>query len=150
MDLIDDRLFIFGSVLTTANKLDTLLEREFSKLGMTTKQWFLSMIIDSLFDSPPTIKEVARAMGSSHQNVKQVALKLQQKGLLALEKDPKDSRITRLRLTEQNKIFWEKAQEKGTQFNQAVFKNLDEAELKFTRNVMQKIWLNLLDIEKEN
>ena len=27
---------------------------------------------------PPTIKEVAREMGSSHQNVKQIALKLEQ------------------------------------------------------------------------
>lgn len=150
LDSMEDRQLIFGIVLVVANKLDTLLERDMSPFGMTSKQWFLSVIIDSLFDKPPTIKEVAAAMGSSHQNVKQVALKLEQKGHLKLEKDPKDARVTRLKLTEQNRDFWEKTQKKGEEFMSAVFDNLGEEELKYTSKALKKILSNLEKLENGN
>ncbi len=41
-------------------------------------------------------------MGTSHQNTKQIAIKLEEKGFLVMEKDTKDKRI--LRLTPTNKI----------------------------------------------
>jgi DNA-binding MarR family transcriptional regulator len=66
--------------------MNTLLERELKEYGITTKQWFLSETINSLFDAHPTLTEVGNAMGSSHQNVKQVAMKLQEKGCLSLKK----------------------------------------------------------------
>jgi len=75
-DLLPDKQYIFGALLIISNRLDTLLERELKCFGVTSKQWYLSMIIDTLFDNPPTLKEAAKEMGSSHQNVKQVALKL--------------------------------------------------------------------------
>ena len=86
IDKMSDRQYLFGAIFIVANRVDTMLEREFKRFGITTKQWFLSIIIENLFDKPPTIKEVAKEMGSSHQNVKQVALKLEQKGLLVLQK----------------------------------------------------------------
>ncbi len=79
---IPDEPMIFALLLIISNKMNTLLDREFKEFDVTTKQWFLSETIKSLFDTSPTMKELASEMGSSHQNIKQVALKLQQKGLL--------------------------------------------------------------------
>lgn len=149
LEVLGDREFIFGTLFVVANKLDTLLERELDQYGMTAKQWFLSIALDTLFDEPPTIKEVARSMGSSHQNVKQVALKLEQKGLLLMEKDPKDGRATRLKLTEQSQAFWEKMQKKGFEFREAVFKDLEREELTVTRRALQRVWSNLEKLEND-
>jgi DNA-binding MarR family transcriptional regulator len=113
LEIMDDMQYLFGTIFVVSNRIDALLEREFNKFDITTKQWFLSIIIDNLFDSPPTIKEVAREMGSSHQNVKQIALKLEQKGLLILEKDREDARVTRLKLTENGHDFWIKIRGEG-------------------------------------
>lgn len=78
IEIMDDCSYLFGTIFILANRMDTLLQREFEKFDITTKQWFLSIIIDNLFDNPSTIKEAAKEMGGSHQNVKQVALKLEE------------------------------------------------------------------------
>ena len=106
MDLMPDQKFIFGSVQIVANQIDTLLERELKEHHLTTKQWLLTIVVENTFDHAPTIKEVAKGMGSSHQNIKQVALKLEQKGFVIMEKDPKDARITRIKLTDARRFFW--------------------------------------------
>jgi len=66
--------------------MDTLLERELKEYDVTAKQWLLTAVLANSFDNPPTIKEVAREMGSSHQNVKQLALSLNKRACLFLKK----------------------------------------------------------------
>ncbi len=147
---MEDKQYIFGALFTVANRMDTLLERELKEFGITTKQWFLSIIIDSLFEEPPTMKEAARESGSSHQNVKQVALKLQEKGLVSLEKDKKDSRVTRLKMTEQSNMFWEKTQPRAIEFTEDIFRDIDRNDLASARTVLQKIFYNLSERESRN
>ena len=150
VDKMSDRQYLFGMIFIVANRVDTMLEREFKRFGITTKQWFLSVIIDNLFDIPPTMKEAAKEMGSSHQNVKQVALKLEQKGLLILEKDKRDARVTRLKLSESNYDLWDKLRGEGTAFTQALFKNIEKDELEVARRVMQKLQLNINEMDTKS
>lgn len=144
---IPDDAMIFGLLLIISNKMNTLLEREFKEFDVTTKQWFLSETINSLFDSPPTLKEAANAMGSSHQNIKQVAMKLQQKGLLLLEKDKKDARVTRLRMTEKSYAFWKQTDPKGAIFRAKMFKGMDVKDIAATKSLLVKILSNLVETE---
>lgn len=146
-NLIPDEPMIFALLLIISNKMNTLLDREFKEFDVTTKQWFLSETIKSLFDTPPTMKELASEMGSSHQNIKQVSLKLQQKDLLKLEKDNKDARITRLRLTEQSNDFWGKTDPKGTAFREKMFKEMRKEDIEATRLLLEKMLINLTEIE---
>ncbi len=146
-NVIPDDAMIFGLLLIISNKMNTLLERELKEFDVTTIQWFLSETINSLFDSPPTLKEAANAMGSSHQNVKQVAMKLQQKGLLTLEKDKKDARVTRLRMTDQSNDFWKRTDPKGAIFREKMFKELDANDIARTRHLLEKLLSNLAEIE---
>ena len=107
MDILDKQKFIFGSLFLVANRLQVIGDNYLGKDGITTKQWFLSAII-SQFKKPPTLREVAEIMGSSRQNVKQLALKLCEKEFLTIEKDEQDARALRLKLTEKSRLFWEK------------------------------------------
>lgn len=142
-----DEAMIIGLLLIITNKMNTLLEREFKEFDVTTTQWFLSETINSLFDSPPTLKEAAYAMGSSHQNIKQVALKLQQKGLLTLEKDKKDARVTRLNMTKQSYEFWKQTDPKGAIFRERMFKEMDSNDIEKIRHLLEKLLSNLAEIE---
>ena len=148
--LMKDKQFLFGSIFIAANRVDTLLEKEFKRFDVTSKQWFLSIVLDNLFDSPPTIKAVAKEMGSSHQNVKQLALKLEQKGLLIFEKDKRDSRITRLKLSEASVEFWSEIRKEGVLFTKELFKEISEEDMKIARKVMQRILFNIGEIDKKN
>ena len=149
IEIMNDQKYLFGALFIVANRMDTMLQREFNRFDITTKQWFLSVIIEKLFDKPPTMKEVAKEMGSSHQNVKQVALKLEQKGLLILEKDKRDARVTRLKLTENSYNFWNKIRGEGTAFTQALFKDIDKEELEVARRVMQKMIININEMDNK-
>ena len=147
-DSMKDQKFVLGSVLVIANKMDTLLERELKEYDVTAKQWLLTAILANSFDNPPTIKEVAREMGSSHQNVKQVALKLEQRGLLVFEKDQKDARVTRLKLTDQIYEFSQLTQSKATSFTQALFKGIEKEDMTKARVVLQKMLSNLTEMDQ--
>ena len=143
-----DQKFVFGSVLVIANRMDTLLERDLKEYDVTAKQWLLTAVLANSFDKPPTIKEVAREMGSSHQNVKQLALKLEQKGLLVFEKDKKDARVTRLKLTDEIYEFSKLTQSKAISFTQAVFKGIEKDDMSKARAVLQKMLSNLTEMDQ--
>jgi Transcriptional regulators len=83
-----------------SNKFQVIGDQYLGREGITTKQWFLTAMISQFGDKAPTLSEVGELMGSSRQNVKQLALKLEEKGFLTIEKDEQDSRALRLRLTE--------------------------------------------------
>ena len=151
IEIMDDCSYLFGTIFILANRMDTLLQREFKKFDITTKQWFLSIIIDNLFDNPPTIKEAAKEMGSSHQNEKQVALKLEEKGVLTLERDPKDARATKHKLTEKSNEFGKLIREEGSMFHQKLFNDIDKDDLAIARKVIQTMLLHIdeMDDRKE-
>ncbi len=147
IESLKDKKFVFGAVQIVANKMNTLLERELKEYDITSKQWFVTVVIENSFDKPPTIKEVAKAMGSSHQNVKQLALKLEQKGFVSLEKDKKDARVTRIRLTEKSDIFSKTIQTKATAFTDDLFRGIEADEMSKARAVLYIMMSNLAKME---
>ncbi|MGV8906080.1 MAG: MarR family winged helix-turn-helix transcriptional regulator [Acetobacterium sp.] len=149
LESLTDSKFIFGSLLVVANQMDTLLGRELKEYDLTTKQWLLTIVVENSFDYDPSIKEVAKAMGSSHQNVKQVALKLEKKGFLSLEKDKSDARVMRIRLTNQIAAFAEESQLKAENFTRKLFKCISHEEMTASRLLLEKMLLNLNEMENE-
>jgi DNA-binding MarR family transcriptional regulator len=74
-------------------------------------------------------------------------MKLQQKGLLILEKDKKDARSTRLRLPQQSHVFWKRMDPKGETFREKMLKEMDIKDISRTRLLLEKILSNLTEIE---
>jgi DNA-binding MarR family transcriptional regulator len=140
MDIIDKQKYIFGSIFLIANKLQVLGDQYFADDDMTTKQWLMTVMISQFHDESPTLTEVAELIGSSHQNAKQIAVKLEKKGFLIIEKDDRDGRAIRLRLTEKCNSFWEKRTEKDDHYIVELFKDLSQEETKVMCRGMEKLY----------
>ncbi|WKY47916.1 MarR family transcriptional regulator [Eubacteriaceae bacterium ES3] len=150
LNTIPDQRYIFGGIQIAANQMDTLMERELKEHNLTTKQWLLCVVIQNTFDHDPTLKELAAGMGSSHQNVKQVALRLQEKGFTTLEKDPDDGRITRVRLTDAIDNFGLATHEKAEDFSAKLFDGITKEEQAVTRKTLNKLLANLEKMDLES
>ncbi len=145
-----DEEFILGSLFVIANRLQKLLDREFKCCGLTVKQWFLSIIIGGVFAQPPTLGEAAAVMGSTHQNVKQVALKLAEKGFVEFLDDPDDGRALRLRLTEKSDELWEGMQERSASFMRRLYSGFGSEGLKDLRGLLDRLMTNIECMETQD
>ena len=76
----DSRHLLFAALFMTSNRLQSIGDRFNEEI--TSKQWFLLAALNT-FEYAPTFNELSSLMGSSHQNVKQIALKLQQTRMTA-------------------------------------------------------------------
>ncbi|MGM0689638.1 MAG: MarR family winged helix-turn-helix transcriptional regulator [Bacillota bacterium] len=147
--IIDDGRYTMGLLLVIANKLETLLDRELADFNITAKQWFLAVTLETIFENPPTLKEAARVMGSSYQNVKQIALKLEEKGLLKLEKDERDARVTRLRITDKSAQFWAGTKTRGAEFIADIYDGISDHELASNREILGKLLANINSLYRD-
>jgi DNA-binding MarR family transcriptional regulator len=124
---------IFGSLLFITQrwtvKGDAILK---DKVGITTKQWMLLVILMNNFEGiQPTITETAKEFGTSRQNLKQVALSLQKKGFIDIKPDPNDFRIQRIALTGKHLPYFEGTDNESWQKNyiNSLFKGFTNEEL---------------------
>lgn len=129
MNIIDMQKYIFGSIFLASNRLQVLGDQYLGLEGMTTKQWFLTVMISQFGENPPTLSEVAELVGNSRQNVKQLALKLEEKGFLNICKDDRDARALRLKLTDKSREFWERRSTQDDEYIAALFKELSGEEI---------------------
>ncbi|KNY29321.1 MarR family winged helix-turn-helix transcriptional regulator [Pseudobacteroides cellulosolvens] len=148
MDALDKQKFIFGSLFLLANKLQVIGDQHLESEDMTIKQWFLTVIISQFGSNSPTLSEVAQLMGSSRQNVKQLALKLQEKDFLSIEKDDQDARATRLKLTQKSQDFWENREDKDHKFLGELFHDFDMEELTLMYKGFNKLLNQIEKMEK--
>ena len=135
----DDQKFLFVSLFLIANKLQIIGDRYLAPVDLTTKQWLLMVMILQFGQNPPTISQAAGIIGSSRQNVKQLALKLEKNGYIKIEKDSGDSRILRLRLTNKHMKLWEERSSMDEDFLANLFSEIDSSDLHETASAMDKI-----------
>lgn len=148
-DLVDNNSFVYGSIFLLGNKIQTMMDRELQIFDVTSRQWFLSIALVTFFEEPPTLKELAKMMGTSHQNVKTIAEKLALKGLVKISKDKKDKRALRISLTAKSIEFWAQLDEPGKHFMGKLFQDVSEEEMLVVRKVMNLMANNLECMEQE-
>ncbi len=116
-----------------------IINKEFAKDNITTKQWLLLVILGNAFDHDPSMQEMAEAMSTTHQNVKQLASRLQDSGFLKIERDPDNKRILRLKFTEQCYKYWRKRDEEDIESITNLFNVLDDEEVISLFGIMNKL-----------
>lgn len=89
---------LFRLLLTVGNHLRSRMDARLAPTGLTTQQATALTIVDHA-DPPLTLGALARAMGSSHQNVRQIVAALERKGFVHVDVDPSDRRARRLTTT---------------------------------------------------
>lgn len=146
LDEVPARKVIFGMVPLLSNKIQVAADKSMEKI--TLKQWLLIIMIMQFEGGAPTLSEVANAMGSSRQNVKQLALKLEQKGFLKIEKDKNDSRILRLSVLPACMTMFEKQAEYERHFLELMYKDMNEEEVEVIAQGIKKLVKNVIAIEE--
>lgn len=94
----ENQQFIFGCVFLLANKLQLLGDKVTQEL--TLKQWFLLNIIQQMDNKTPNYNDIAKAVGTSRQNVSKMISVLHKKGMVELNTSHTDHRAIYVSLTQ--------------------------------------------------
>ena len=88
--------FLLGLLSAFENRFQSIADNMMKEISW--KQFF-AIICINMCKEPPTLNELSEILGSSHQNVKQILLKLESKGFIKFQEDKQDKRKQRITLT---------------------------------------------------
>ena len=145
-EYIPPRYFSFGELHAFTNRMQAAGDQFLSEISW--KQWFVLEGI-SMFASPPTVGEIADFIGSSHQNVKQVLLKLESAGFVELFTDEMDKRKLRARLTGKVSALNSKYQRSSFAFMESLYKGISEEDIAVTKKTISAMDRNLVEIRHQ-
>lgn len=142
---IESSYFLIGLLSAFENRFQAVAD---STMGEISWKQFFAIICVNMCKEPPTVKELAEIMGSSHQNVKQILMKLEKKGFVAILPDETDKRKQRIVLTEYCRSFCAKNDEMSTRFMMKLFAGIPEEQLKITIQTILQIENNLKETDE--
>lgn len=121
--------FLLGLLSAFENRFQAVADNAMREISW--KQFF-AIICINMCKSTPTVKELAEIMGSSHQNVKQILLKLEKKGFVNITVDEKDKRKQRIELTEYCRDFCKENDEMSANIMKKMFEGISDEQLQIT------------------
>ena len=132
--------FLIGLLSAFENRFQTFADSFFEEI--TWKQFF-AIICIKLCRESPTINELAEVMGSSHQNVKQILIKLEKKGFIEMISDKKDRRKQRIIITGKCDNFCKKNDKESEIQMNRIFEGISEEQLIATIQTISQMERNL-------
>ena len=138
--------FLLGLLSAFDNRYQAAADAYFKEI--TWKQFF-AIICINLCKEAPTINELSDVIGSSHQNVKQILLRLEKKGFVSTIVDKKDKRKQRIIVTDAARDFLEENDNNGRQSQYIIgriFEGIDEKSLMGTIQTIMKMERNLSEL----
>lgn len=132
---MDDTFFLIGLLNEFMNRFQTVGDSFFGEISW--KQCF-ALICLGFFPEPPSLKELSEVMGSSHQNVKQLLLKLERAGYITFISDKTDKRKQRIIPTRKTEEFNKEHDAPSADFMKQLFEEVDRKDLAVTiKTIMQ-------------
>ena len=138
---MDKRFALFGYFFAMSNRLQTVGDRFYEEI--TCKQFFLMICLRLFENGAPTINELSEIMGCSHQNVKSIAGKLEEKGYLEIRSDSVDARKLRIRLTSKADSLAQEYQKKELDFIDMLFTGISDKQIETTFKTLEKMEENI-------
>lgn len=132
--------FLLGLLSAFDNRYQAIADKCIREI--TWKQFF-AIICINLCKESPTINELSDVMGCSHQNVKQILIKLEKKGFVSMIPDEKDKRKQRIMITKKCRDFFEKNDRVSQEFVMSIFAGIEEKELLTTIQTIMKMERNI-------
>lgn len=130
--------YILVALFLIEQRWKYIVGREFLPENITPKQWLFLVILGNVFERPPSMQEMAEAMSTTHQNVKQLAVRLEEKGFIRIKPD-RDRRILRLETTPRFHEFWSRRDEKDRAAVGSLFESLDDDEVEDLFRIFAKL-----------
>lgn len=137
---MDSEYFLLGLLSIFENQYQSKANLYFG--DMTWKQFFATVCI-RLLKGNPTITEISEMMKTSHQNVKQMLVKLEEKGYVSLIKDSEDRRKQRVVITEKYNKYSESRSEEADKIVSTIFENISIEDIKTTVKTIMQMERNL-------
>lgn len=132
---IETSYFLLGLLSAFDNRFQAVADK---LIGEISWKQFFAIICINMCKENPTLKELAGIMGSSHQNVKQILLKLEKKGFVTIFLDKKDKRKQRIKLTRKCRDFCKENDSKSEKAMETIFNGVTRGQLQLTiRTIMQ-------------
>ncbi len=143
--MMDHKYALFGLFFAFHNRLQAVGDSFYEEI--TCKQFFLLACMNLYQEEAPTANELAKTMGCSRQNVKEILNSLEKKQFVCLETDLKDKRKKRVYLTEQAQLMSAKYRQKETDFLKYLYEGVSEDEVDSAYSIISKIEENLKRME---
>ena len=138
--------FMIGLMNRFNNQFQALADATFEELSWK-QVFFLNCV--TLFGEPPSIKDVADLVGCSHQNAKQILLKLEKSGFVTMEQDVNDRRRQRIKVTHKAEAFRKEFDEPSRCVMERIFAGVGAEELETTIRVITQLDNNLRKYQEE-
>ena len=132
--------FLLGLISAFENRFQSIADSMMKEISW--KQFF-AIICINMCKEPPTLNELSEVLGSSHQNVKQILLKLEKKGFITFQEDERDKRKQRIVLTKACKKFCEKNNAASSQMMLKMFEGIPEDDIEATIRTIVRMENNL-------
>ena len=142
---IPSNYYLLGLLSAFENRFQAVADNAMKEISW--KQFF-AVICVSMCKEPPTLRELSDILGSSHQNVKQILLKLEKKDFIRVETDPSDKRKQRVVLTDRCRAFCAKNDAMSRQLMGTMFVGIPEADIQTTIQTITNIEKNLRGLEE--
>ena len=138
--------FMIGLMNRFNNQFQALADATFEELSWK-QVFFLNCV--TLFGEPPSIKDMADLVGCSHQNAKQILLKLEKGGFVIMEQDETDRRRQRIKVTHKVEAFRKEFDEPSRCVMERIFAGVGAEELETTIRVITQLDNNLRNYQEE-
>lgn len=148
-EIIRKKVDMFAYFFLITQRMQYVTDQVFQRDGLTTKQWLVSLAIEQGFEYPPSLSEVADMLSSSHQNIRQIANKLEKKGFLEYSKDPEDRRVLRLRLTYKSKEYFESKSDEHLGYVLDIFNGFSDEKIADFHDHIMNLYKHLDPIYEE-
>ena len=123
---IPSSYYLLGLLSAFENRFQAMADATMKEISW--KQFF-AVICINMCKEAPTLRELSDILGSSHQNVKQILLKLEKKDFIRFETDPADKRKQRIVLTDRCREFCEKNDAPSQTIINRIFEGIEENKL---------------------
>lgn len=140
---IPSSYYLLGLISAFENRFQAMADSTMKEISW--KQFF-AIICINMCKEPPTLKELSDVLGSSHQNVKQILIKLEKKNFIEFKTDEKDKRKQRIVLTDQCREFCEKNDEMSIIIMNRMFNGIPEKDILTTIQTIIGIEKNMKGI----
>lgn len=147
VNMMDSKHALFGLFFAFHNRLQTAGDAFYDEI--TFKQFFLLACMSLFPDSPPTANDLAKVMGCTRQNVKEILTSLEKKGFITLTQSETDKRKRIVTLTEKAMLTAGKYRDDENEFLHRLYEGVTEEEIRYTYSVLSKLEDNLKIINEE-
>ncbi|MGE7998124.1 MarR family winged helix-turn-helix transcriptional regulator [Lysinibacillus sp. NPDC093190] len=129
---------IYSALFSLGNKIQVQSDQYLEKL--TSRQFMAILAIAHLPEDQTSFNNIARKLGTTKQNVKQLVTTMKNKGYVEIAPSEHDKRAVNTKITEFGKQVTLEAGEKGVYFLADLFKDFSTNELETMWGLLKKLY----------